>query len=135
MKIFRNVIAVLLGVPMHLVIDTIIVLILTVLTHIPILSFLLTGFIPVHHWLACSIPYFSIPLTHKFVKSISVYEDRNYSIVITFSIILLMSIIGMFSRIIMSDFKWYIFLKDFMYIVYSIFAICAHKKDDDLIGG
>ena len=132
MKTVRNISSVVIGIAVYIVLTVIFSIILSFLSKLPLLSFVFSGYVSLGRWIACTIPFFATIIAHKTVKCISIYDDVNYSIVITFSIIAGLSVCGAVIRIFESGFSLYNLINDIIAVGFAIFGICACGKEDDL---
>lgn len=88
LKVLRNILSVLIGLITYVIMERLIAIVFLSLLKIPILSFLMTGYIPADIFLNASVAAGATFTTVYIVRLISSYKSTNYSVVIVFSILL-----------------------------------------------
>ena len=99
MVYIRNVLSVIVGLITYFIAEILITYILLFLLQIPVLSSLMTGYIPVDIFLSASVAAASAFTTHYIVKAISRYNSINYSVIIVFSILLIVYVVSLIYKI------------------------------------
>lgn len=88
----RNVLSILLGLITYFIAETLLTIVFLFLLKIPVLSFLMTGYIPVDIFLSASVASGATFATVYIVRLISDYKSINYSTIIVFSMLLIIYI-------------------------------------------
>ena len=99
MKVLRNVLAVVVGLISYIFIEVIATYIFALLLKIPVLSFLMTGYIPVDIFLTVSVSSSAALTTAHIIRLISSYKSVNYSAIIVFLILLSLYLVSFFNHI------------------------------------
>ena len=100
MNYIRNILSIVAGLATYIILEYILVIIILLIASIPILSFIITGIVPINIFVAGTVPYICVPATLYVMSFISVYKNKNYPAIITFGILLLLllnSLINNFS--------------------------------------
>lgn len=91
----RNVLSILIGLITYFIMEKLIAIIFLFLLKIPILSFLMTGYVPVDIYLSATIASGATFATAYIVNLISDYKTINYSVIIVFSTLLIAYIVSL----------------------------------------
>lgn len=130
MKIFRNILAVVIGILAFYAICSILILLLALLTTVPLIYSLLTLYIP-QDYLTGIFPWIATAVSTFPASKISTRKFSKYAVCICLSIIAAESFLGMMFRIVNDGFVLSAFFNDIMYITCPIAYICFKTKDDD----
>lgn len=95
----RNVLAILIGLIIYVLTETLTTYIFLLLLKIPILSFLMTGYIPADIFLSASVASSATFATAYIVRLISSYKAINYSAIIVFSTLLITYIVAFIYKV------------------------------------
>ena len=102
----RNAFAVVLGIAVYTIVEYIAILVLGFLLSVPVLSQLITCFvIPDSVFLAATVPYIAIFPTMLTIQACSDHKDVNYSGVIVFTILFIITIFNFTSFTIENGFR------------------------------
>ena len=99
MKVLRNVLAVVVGLISYIFIEVIATYIFALLLKIPVLSFLMTSYIPIDIFLTVSVASSASLTTAHIIRLISSYKSVNYSAIIVFLILLSLYLVSFFNHI------------------------------------
>ena len=99
MKVLRNILAVVVGLIAYILMEVITTYIFALLLKIPVLSFLMTGYIPVDIFLTTSVASSATFTTAYIIRLISSYKSVNYSAIIVFLILLSLYLVSFFNHI------------------------------------
>ena len=89
LKAFRNVLSILIGLVIYFIMEYLITILFLFLLKIPVLSFLMTGYIPSDIFLSASVATGAACATFYIVKLISTYRTTNYSVIVVFATLLI----------------------------------------------
>ena len=130
MKIFRNILAVVIGILTFYAICSILILVLALLTTVPLIYSLLTLYIP-QDYLTGIFPWIATAVSVLPTSKISTCEFSKYAVCICLSIIAAESFLGMIFRIVGDGFILSAFFNDIMYIICPIVYIYFETNDSD----
>lgn len=129
MKIVRNVLSIFAGIVGFLICEFLLTRVLNFLLRIPILSLLMTGYIPVDIFFSTTVAWATIIITFYIVKSISKYTSINYSVIIVFALLLITYIITLIYNISTNGFDFRKLVPTAIYIGFLIFG-CSMAKEE-----
>lgn len=129
MKIFRNILAVVIGILTFYASCSALILLLALLTTLPLVYNLLTIYIP-QDYLTMTFPWIATFASLFLISKISTHTFSKFAVCISFSIIATYSFLGTIFRIINDGFVLSSFYNDVMYIICPISGIYFGIKDD-----
>lgn len=130
LKVLRNVVSILIGLIMYFIMERLLSLLFLFLLKIPVLSFLMTGYVPVDIFLNASVATSATFATVFVMRLVSSYKSVNYSVVIVFSILLLIYIVSLVYRISTIGFKGVNLTASLIYIVTFIIGCFMANEDE-----
>ena len=122
LKVLRNVLSIPIGLITYFIMEALTASIFSLLIKIPVLSILMTGFIPADIFLNVMVVTTSTLATSFVVKLISDYKLVNFSIVIVFAILLIVYVITLIYRFPIIGFSFDKLTTALIYIGTYIFA-------------
>lgn len=129
MKIIRNVLSVLIGLITYYICEIIFTYIVIFLLKIPILSFLMTSYIPSDIFLSATVSCAAIFITFYIIKTISLYDSINYSVIIVFSLLAIAYIASFIYNISTVGFDFSELIPAAIYIGSLVFGCCMAKEE------
>lgn len=128
MKIFRNILAVVLGIIVYVILDYIAIFVIGFALAIPILSQLMTCFIiPKSIFLAAAAPYIAIMPTIHIIKALSDHNDVNYSGIVVFTVLLIFAVFTFVNYTVNNGFIWMQLISSIIKCGFFIFGIAISK--------
>lgn len=130
MKNFLNIALAIIGVPLYYIIFVILSYICIFILSLPIISFFATWPVSADWWLIITVTSVSVGLVVALQNYACKYKKTNYSIVFTFSVIILITIIDMIYSFTNDLMNLKVFVNNAFSIAASIFAIFeGYDKD------
>ena len=129
MKLFRNVLSVILGLITYYICEIILSYILILLLRIPILSFIMTSYVPVDIFFSATVSCSAVAITFYIVKTISLYDYINYSVIIVFSLLALIYIASLIYKISIAGFDFSNLLPSAIYLGSFVFGCLMAKEE------
>ena len=129
MKIIRNVLSVLIGLITYYICEIVFTYIVIFLLKIPILSFLMTSYIPSDIFLSATVSCAAIFITFYIIKTISLYDSINYSVIIVFALLAITYIASFIYNISTVGFDFSELIPAAIYIGSLVFGCCMAKEE------
>lgn len=129
LKGLRNVISILIGLITYFITETLLAYIFLFLLKIPVLSFLMTGVIPMDIFLSASVATGSALVTFYVVKLISNYDSTNYSVIIVFLLLLIFYIVSLVYEVSTTGFDFTNLSSTLIFIGTFVFSCFMAKEE------
>lgn len=128
-KMSRNVASVLIGLITYVIMEIVTTYVFMFLLKVPILSFLMTAYIPSDIFLFATVASSATFTTVYVVKLISTYKSTNYSVIIVFSILLAVYLIAFIYKISVEGFG-FVKLTPTAIFICSLLVGCFMAKEN-----
>ena len=128
-RVLRNVLSILMGLIMYFIMEYLISILFLFLLKIPVLSLLMTGYIPSDVFLNASVATGAACATFYTVKLISDYRAINYSVIVVFATLLIIYIVTLVYRLPTIGFDFVKLTTALIYIGTYLFGCFMSRED------
>lgn len=129
LKLIRNALSIFVGLITYVITETLLTYAFLFLLKIPILSFLMTGYIPVDIFLNASVASGATFATFYVIKRISDYKNVNYSVIAVFGTLLIIYIVALIYKVYTMGFDFSKLTSTLIFIGTFIFSCCMAGED------